>query len=229
MSFFDNSGVKCSGVGDTVTFDGQTFTCTADDLVTPAKRAAISGTLANVRSYLQKLLRVTPIEDSIAYGPGWFPLYFDSEHPFASLLTDGHTDLHITVYPRTFGAGSTTLASAAAVRSRFTIEVPAPIPLPDIHLDITSDLRPVQGVMNINMRKVTTGAKDPTQKVIVNFLRPSFTRRCTFWRFRPASSTSGLILVRAIRTAPFHHIRSRTGHRIPPKPCTSSTLRSCMN
>jgi hypothetical protein len=72
-------------------------------------------------------------------------------------LTDGHTDLYVTVYPRPFGQGSTTLASALRLAQYEW-----------------SFWRPVQGAININMARVPNSTQSFTTSTNRQFFEVLF-------------------------------------------------------
>lgn len=60
-----NNGKTCYQNGASVTYNGVTYTCTQDDVLTTQKAQAAKQTMENVRIYLQKLLKVIPLTKSI--------------------------------------------------------------------------------------------------------------------------------------------------------------------
>jgi hypothetical protein len=127
-TFIENPDVyACREVGQVNYWaDG---TCTEDDLLTPAKKDALLGTLENVKNFYEQLLAVTPCETP-------FPLASYDDEPVSREMSDGQTDMHFTIYLRSFGQGSSVLASAGPRSLSGT------------------DLRPIQGLVNVGVAMI---------------------------------------------------------------------------
>ena len=126
----------CSHAGDYVLDDDENTTCQSADLVTDAKREVVKQTFNNLKVYLEETLKVDRMMD--AYN-------LTSEFRRVSRdMTDGQTDLFITLYPTPFGEGSAVLATARAVNAELEFG------------------RPIQGETNINFAALPAFASDFT-------------------------------------------------------------------
>ena len=56
-----NDGMTCTYSGQSVSYGGYRYSCSSDDVLTPAKITAAKQTMENVRNYLQRLLKVIPL------------------------------------------------------------------------------------------------------------------------------------------------------------------------
>ena len=117
----------CQNANDQITWGGETFTCTNDDLWTEEKRDVIKGTFANIETFFESILKVDPVSGilDLVRGEG-LPLPGEQS---------SDTDLYVVLYPRPFGEGSGTLASAGYTK-------------------MDSNGRPTQGVVNLNLAQL---------------------------------------------------------------------------
>jgi hypothetical protein len=135
-----DSSVSCISAGSTVTWDSYSYTCTAADVFTADQKAALLATLSNVATYASTLLKVVPVETLIS--DPQFQILAMTSYPVSQQKAPRNTDFYVTVYPRPFGEGDLTLASAGYVqRATWAFG------------------RPVQGLMNVNMAAVPSSAQ----------------------------------------------------------------------
>jgi hypothetical protein len=89
---------------------------------------------------------VIPVEQLLSNRS--FSVFPRTDFPVSRLLTDGSTDLFMTVYPRPFGASSSTLANAGYIQTASW-----------------AFGRPIQGVINVNIAKLGTEIQSFTSMV----------------------------------------------------------------
>ena len=89
--------LKCISAGQTVTWGGKTIVCQADDVQNPAKIAAFKGTMNNIKSYLQRFLKVLPKTEPISLRSDT-----DDEISIVEGTNISNSDLHFTFFSRPF-------------------------------------------------------------------------------------------------------------------------------
>jgi hypothetical protein len=151
--YIDNivSSVTCTASGQYKSWGGGTYACTSDDVMTVAKKHALLESLENLKEYVQDVISVDPVTNS-------FSLNTHADYPLPSNVrtTDGKTDYYLTIYPRPFGASSSTLASA-------TCWPTSP---------------PRQGMMNVNLAVVPNSAQSFETKTDRQFFEVLFHELC---------------------------------------------------
>lgn len=126
----------CQEVGQNITWAGETYACLEGDLWTKEKSEIVKETFENVRQFLVSTLKVYQIRP-------WAPVRDRRDYPVP--MKEGENvfdaDLYVVLYPRPFGEGSRTLASAVYVQQ--------------------DDLgRPMQGAVNVNLAVIPEKAQN---------------------------------------------------------------------
>ncbi|EAY20715.1 GP63-like [Trichomonas vaginalis G3] len=121
-----NDPLRCTSVGQEITWNGFTYICLQYDVLNASTRTAIHETLDNVKAYAEKLLGVQQTVNEFTL------VNMDGSLPIDDTEVIKNIDMHFTVFVRPFGEGSAVLAAAAP-------------------LNATEDFyRPIQGVIYIN-------------------------------------------------------------------------------
>ena len=126
--------------------------CQAGDVMDDKKKTVIKETFENVKNYVQGLLKVDQVTGSFTLS--------DARGPVSQSRTDGKTDLYVTLYPKPYGTGSSTLASAMPVS-----------------IDQTTS-RPIQGLTNVNLAAMPAQSSDFSTTGDRQFFEVAFHELC---------------------------------------------------
>ena len=124
----------CKTVGQAISWNGYTYSCSQDDIINASSRQVIKDTYENLRVYLAQTLKVTPMASSFSLR-NWTNLATIQQ----KLIQNA--DLHVTIVGRPFGASST-LASAGSLQSE------------------SSEYRPIQGFVFMNIKRIPKTAEN---------------------------------------------------------------------
>jgi len=125
----------CINGDETITWGGKTVKCTNNDLINDAKKNVIIATSNNVIRFIQSFLSVNRFSDPIPQS-SWPGIAYVEEK-----LISG-CDLVLNLFPRPYGATSSTLASAGAI------------------LFESNENRPVQGMVFFNVATLPESSQD---------------------------------------------------------------------
>lgn len=93
--FYESSSDRhlCRYENEIITIKGQRYTCQVEDVLAPEKRFAAIGTLRNIKSFVERFVKVIPVDQA-------FPIVnYSNETSFVDESAYG-VDLHITVLAR---------------------------------------------------------------------------------------------------------------------------------
>ncbi|OHT10376.1 hypothetical protein TRFO_20432 [Tritrichomonas foetus] len=99
--------LQCTSAGQTKVISGKSIVCQETDVLTSSKITIIKETMENAKSYITRLIKVTPYDRDINIAS-----YQSNVNPSRTVETD--CDLFIAVLARPFGSTSSTLASAGS-------------------------------------------------------------------------------------------------------------------
>ena len=130
-----NDGMTCTYSGQSVSYGGYRYSCSSDDVLTPAKITAAKQTMENVRNYLQRLLKVIPNTKPID------ARNFNSDTNYKLPYSVNNYDLYMGILVRPFG-GTNPLAQAGSNVFEYTYN------------------RPIGGAVFINGRSIPSSPQD---------------------------------------------------------------------
>jgi len=102
---------QCRTVGQKISWGSSTVSCTQDDILTPQKIEVLKATFANLKDFISRLIRVGRLTTPV----NLFDLKSQG-YPIQSRSIE--CDIAITVFSRSFGENSSTLAVAASFISQ---------------------------------------------------------------------------------------------------------------
>lgn len=133
----DKDAYQCTETGQTISWQGTTFTCEDVDVPNETQKLALQKTMENVQSYLQSIILVDRLDSPIQIRPSQANYFTLTDPP----TTVSNTDIFLSIFIRTYGE-SQTLASAH-------------------YVSIDSDThRPIQGAIYSNSRYLPLEAQN---------------------------------------------------------------------